>query len=120
MADTDPTSKTTVERVRSIAKHLSSLPDDDLQVSIDDAYQEVKDRHVPSQYFERLNRYLAAHFASLNVRRAQSERVGPTQRSYSNSQLDTNKGLDATPYGQEYKRLLKRIDGSGGLNLVVI
>ncbi|MFT8928524.1 MAG: DUF4054 domain-containing protein [Sporolactobacillus sp.] len=120
MADTDPTNKTTVARVRSIAKHLSSMSDDDLQVSIDDAYQEVTDRSVPSQYIERLTRYLAAHFASLNVRQSESERVGPMQRTFANRQMNDSKGLDMTTYGQEYKRLLKRIDGSNGLNLVVI
>lgn len=101
---------TTVERVRAIAKHLKYIDSENLQIFIDDAIQEVSDANVPANHKERLQRYLAAHLATLDIRR-------PTQ--YSAADLSINypamsalaKDLERTQYGQEYKRLLNRIRG---------
>lgn len=124
MTDIDPTKPPTPARVRSIAKHLSSMSDDDLQVFIEDAYQEIVDTTgVKSIYYERLTRWLAAHYASLNIRQANVERVGPVQRQYNLSRTggETGKpGIQSTPYGLEYDRLMKRLTGRGRLNLTVI
>lgn len=124
MADIDPTSKPTLDRVRSIAKHLRQMSDVDLQVSIDDAYQEVIDTTgVNPNYYERLSRWLAAHYASLNQRQANVERVGPITREYnlSRSGGETGaSGVQSTPYGLEYLRLMRRLTGRGRLNLTVI
>lgn len=102
MANTD------VARVRSIAKHLTTLSDDQLQVFIDDAYQEVTDLKVKEEYVEKLTRYLAAHLASLNVRQTQSESVGPMRKTYTTQSINNNTGLGSTPYGQEYDRLVRK------------
>lgn len=111
---------TTPERVRSIAKHLSSLNDDELQIIIDDAYQEVKSLGINEEYEERLTRYLAAHLGSLNVRQTQSESVGPMRKDYSTQSINNNTWLSATPYGQEYERLKNRLTAKSRINLTVI
>ncbi|MEK3645827.1 DUF4054 domain-containing protein [Aeribacillus sp. FSL M8-0235] len=111
---------TTPERVRSIAKHLSALTDDELQIIIDDAYQEVKSLGIQEEYEERLNRYLAAHLGSLNIRQTQSESVGPMRKDYSTQSINNNTGLSATPYGQEYERLKNRLTAKSRINLTVI
>ncbi len=98
---------TTPLRVKSIAKHLTSLSDEQVLVLIEDATAEVLALPVKEEYKERLARYLAAHYGSLNVRQAQSETVGPLKRSYTSDAIDRSKGLDGTSYGQEYLRLLK-------------
>ncbi|MFX3616228.1 MAG: DUF4054 domain-containing protein [Sporolactobacillus sp.] len=129
MADTDPantvdpTQPTTPDRVRSIAHHLISMSDADLQLCIDDAFQEIVDTtDVNSKYYERLSRYLAAHYASLNVRQANVEHVGPIQREYNLSRTGGEtgaNGVQSTPYGLEYLRLMRRLTGRGRLNLAV-
>lgn len=124
MADIDPTLKPTPVRVRSIAKHLSSMSDDDLQVFIDDAYFEVTTTTGAKPiYYELLSRWLAAHLASLNVRQANVERVGPVQREYNLSRTGGEtgaNGVQSTPYGLQYQKLMKRLTGRGRLNLTVI
>ncbi|MGG1291377.1 DUF4054 domain-containing protein [Bacillus smithii] len=111
---------TSPERVRAIAKHLSSLTDDQLQIIIDDAYQEVKSLGVKEEYEERLTRYLAAHLGSLNIRQTQSESIGTMRKSYSTQSIDNNTGLNVTPYGQEYERLKNRLTAKSRINLTVI
>lgn len=111
---------TSPERVRAIAKHLSSLTDDQMQIIIDDAYQEVKSLGVKEEYEERLTRYLAAHLGSLNIRQTQVESVGPMRKSYSTQSIDNNTGLQVTPYGQEYERLKNRLTAKSRINLTVI
>lgn len=96
---------TTPEKVKAIARHLSSLTDEQVSVLIEDASLEVSELPVKEKYKERLARYLAAHYGSLNVRQAQSETVGPLKRTFTSSTIDSNKGLEATPFGQEYARL---------------
>ncbi|RID87059.1 DUF4054 domain-containing protein [Peribacillus asahii] len=98
---------TTPEKVKSIAKHLSSLSDEQVLLLIEDAQLEVEELDVADKYKEKLTRYLAAHYGSLGKRQAQSETVGPIKRTFTSSAIDSSKGLDATPFGQEYQRLLK-------------
>lgn len=110
---------TTVEKVKAIAKHLSSLTDEQVLLLIDDASLEVSELKVKDEYKEKLTRYLAAHYGSLNIRQTQSETVGPIRRSFTSSSVDQNKGLDSTPYGQEYARLIKKYSPKR-INLMVI
>lgn len=107
-------------RVKSIAKHLKVMSDEDLEVFIDDAYQEVKTLGIKESDEERLTRYLAAHLASLDIRQTQSESVGPMKKTYTIQSIDTNKGLSSTPYGQEYDRLMRKLTGRSSLKLTVI
>lgn len=109
--------KTTPERVRAIAKHLVALSDDELNVVIDDAFMEVQTHKVKEANDERLNRYLAAHLGSLNVRQSSSEKVADLSMTYESH--FSGKGLELTPYGQEYKRLLVQY-AKPKLNLTVI
>jgi len=99
-------SATTVDRVIAIAEHLSTMSADSLQIFIDDAIQEVNDSGMLEQYKERAQRYLAAHLASMNKRRASSQSVSDVSVSY-----DSTVGLelDGTSYGQEYARLLRKV-----------
>lgn len=110
---------TTSEKVKSIAKHLSSLTDDQVLLLIEDATLEVEQLKVDQKYKEKLTRYLAAHYGSLNARQTQSETVGPVKRSYTSGSIDNRKGLETTPYGQEYQRLAK-LYSPKKLNLMVL
>lgn len=110
---------TTIEKVKAIAKHLSSLTDEQVLLLIEDASLEVSEIKVKDTYKEKLTRYLAAHYGSLNIRQTQSETVGPIRRSYTSANIDDKKGLDSTPYGQEYQRLIK-LYGPRKINLMVI
>ncbi|MDF2657768.1 MAG: hypothetical protein K0Q94_559 [Paenibacillus sp.] len=110
---------TTPARVRSIARHLAVLTDEQLQIHIDDAYQDVTETYKikNESYHERLTRYLAAHLATLDVRRATSQRVSDMAKTFDS--LAKGEGLKQTEYGQEFLRLLGQADGSK-INLVVI
>lgn len=110
---------TTPDKVKAIAKHLSSLTDEQVLLLIEDASMEVSELPVKEKYKERLTRYLAAHYGSLNVRQTQSETVGPLKRSFSSDSIDTSKGLDGTSFGQEYARL-KLLYSPKKLNLLVL
>ena len=110
---------TTPDKVKAIAKHLSSLPDEQVLLLIADASLEVSDLKVDGKYKEKLTRYLAAHYGSLNVRQTQSETVGPIKRSYTSGNIDDRKGLDSTTYGQEYARLVKKYSPKS-INLMVL
>lgn len=110
---------TTVEKVKSIAKHLRVLTDDEVLLLIEDASLEVSELKVADKYKEKLTRYLAAHYGSLNTRQAQSETVGPIKRTFTSSAIDTSKGLDSTPFGQEYLRMLG-LYKKKEINLVVV
>jgi hypothetical protein len=119
----ESTSPTTPVRVKSIAKHLNIMSDEDLQIFIDDAYQEVLTTGAKEEYHERLTRYLAAHMASINVRQANEESVGPLTKIYNLSRASGETGKGAfmlTPYGEEYDRLMRRVTGRGRLNLTVV
>ena len=110
---------TTPDKVKSIAKHLSSLSDDHVLLLIEDASLEVFELPIKVIYKEKCTRYLAAHYGSLNVRQTQSETVGPVKRSYTSGNIDDRKGLDSTPYGQEYARLVKKYSRKS-INLMVL
>lgn len=110
---------TTPEKVKSIAKHLEPLTDTQVLLLIEDATLEVEELKVDQKYKEKLTRYLSAHYGSLSERQAQSETVGPIKRTFTSSAIETSKGLDATPFGQEYQRLLKLYQPKK-INLTVI
>lgn len=110
---------TTVEKVKAIARHLSSLTDEQVLLLIEDASLEVSELSVKDGYKEKLTRYLAAHYGSLNIRQTQSETVGPVRRSYTSANIDDRKGFDSTPYGQEYARLVQKYSPKK-INLMVI
>lgn len=110
---------TTIDKVKAIATHLQVLTDEQVSLLIDDATLEVSELKVDDKYKEKLTRYLSAHYGSLNQRQAQSETVGPIKRTFTSSAIDASKGLDATPFGQEYARLLK-LYSKKTINLVVI
>lgn len=107
MADTTPA------KVKAIAKHLNKVEDPTLQMYIDDAKLELADKAVPETYEEKLQRYLAAHFATIDFRRPQTQRIGDLQTSYTgiDTQATSDPGLESTQYGQEYKRLWRKING---------
>lgn len=107
---------TTVDKVKAIAKHLKNLSDEDIQMYIDDAILEVKEYRIADKYKERLQRYLAAHLASLDIRREESRSFEGASVTYSTSE-SSGKELDSTSYGQEFKRLLRKAQG---LRLTVI
>jgi len=114
MADTTP------EKVRNIAKHLKKVDDSTLGMYIDDAKLEIERHKVADKYQEKLQRYLAAHFATLDYRRPDTQKIGDLQTSYKSPDGDTkSSGLDGTEYGKEFGRLLKIALGSRGINLVV-
>jgi hypothetical protein len=105
MADTSP------YNVKAIAKHLASVEDMVIQMYIDDAVLEVADQKPPAKYEEKMQRYLAAHFATLDKRRPESQRVDGLQTNYKAGSPE-DRGLNATEYGQEYQRLLKQSKGT--------
>lgn len=100
---------TTVSRVRGIARHLAKLSDEDIQMYINDASLEVPPS-IGNTYKERMVRYLAAHLATLNVRRATSQSVSDISHSFNAA---TGHGLLSTEYGQEYLRLQRKATGAG-------
>lgn len=111
--------KTTPDKLLMIANHLNGLTTEALQQYIDDAFLEVEDMKVKEEHEEILSRYLAAHFASLNVRRVVSMKADVLSQTYSN-EATAGRGLDSTVYGQEFKRLSKRYGGRPRLNMVVV
>lgn len=112
---------TTPDKIRSIAKHLRSLSDGDLNLYIEDAKAELDEEKIPDKYRERLQRYLSAHLASLNVRRVASQKVDGMSQTFSNSDRTSveSMGLDSTPYGQEFARLMKKYTSRPSLKLTV-
>jgi len=100
---------TTKDKVRAIASHLDTMSDDALDVIIDDAIMEVAALGVSPTYHERLQRWLTAHLATLNVRRGTSKSAGDVSVSY--TAVAAGPGLMATEYGQEYQRLLNKLYG---------
>lgn len=112
---------TTPERVRGMGKELVPLTDDQLNMYIEDASLEVSSLTVPEEHKERLTRYLAAHLAFMSMKRVVKEKLDVIERQYSDSA--SAEGLNSTPYGQEYLRLVSNLSGSSKrpkLNLVVL
>lgn len=98
--------ETTEEKVLAIASHLKDLDSTTIQMYIDDANDELSGTVLAGN--ERVERYLAAHFGTLNVRRAERESVENISVSYNT--LD-GEGLERTEYGQEVKRLFNKEAG---------
>lgn len=98
---------TTVSKVRAIANHLEVLDDSTIEMYIDDAKSELDS--IPDDKQERLQRYLAAHYATLNIRRPDSEQIGNDINTQYNA--DHGEGLARTEYGQEVDRILKKLTG---------
>ncbi len=96
---------TTPDRVKMTAPHLKSVPNEELQVFIDDAVEEVSKLSIKNK--ERAQRYLTAHLATLAYPLSYKESVGEISRSVFRPK---EKGLGRTEYGEEYGRLIS----SGG------
>lgn len=107
---------TTPERVRSMGKEFTSMTDDQLNMYIEDASLEVSYLSVPENQKERLTRYLAAHLATVNVKKVVREKVDVIERQYSDVGAI---GLESTPYGQEFQRILESTQKKT-INLMVI
>lgn len=103
----------TPERIRSIAKHLKKVQDEVLQIYIDDAKLEIQSKKVSKRYHEKLQRYLAAHLATLDYRRPSTQKIGDLQTSYSSNNQDQQQdSLESTEYGREYDRIMNIAQGS--------
>lgn len=115
MADSTP------QKVRAIAKHLNKVEEETLQMYIGDAKLELEKHKVHTKFQEKLQRYLAAHFATLDYRRPETQKIGDLQTSYkAPDETTTSHGITGTEYGNEYERLLKIALGPRGINLVVV
>ena len=103
MTDTIPA------RVRAIASNLVGKTDDELQIFVDDAIMEVAEvKSLPTSMRERAQRYLAAHLATLDTRRESSRSLGQFSVSYESDKSGGGSMLYATPYGQEYLRIIRK------------
>ncbi|WP_026702858.1 DUF4054 domain-containing protein [Salibacterium aidingense] len=110
--------KTSPEKVQSIAQHLNSLDSSTIQMYIDDAALEVEEHSVPAKYVEKMERYLAAHFATIDYRRPETETIGDLSTSYKSPREQTSgSGLGITEYGQEFQRIRQK---AKGFRLVVL
>ncbi|AKG05526.1 hypothetical protein AAV35_012705 [Salimicrobium jeotgali] len=108
---------TTADKVKSIATHLDTMPNESIDIYIEDASLEVSSSGIKERYQERAARYLAAHMASLNVRQASTQKVGEVSQTFSGA---AGGGISATPYGEEYKRILSKFKARPSLNLTVL
>ncbi|CAM4012508.1 DUF4054 domain-containing protein [Mesobacillus zeae] len=112
---------TTLDRVRSMSKEFASLTDVQLNMLIEDATLEVSSLTIPDDQRERLTRYLAAHLASMDVRKVVKEKVDVIERTYSDSGSGGT-ALESTSFGLEYQRILNSLSGTDRkkLNLTVL
>lgn len=102
---------TTAQRVKAIASNLRSMSDETIHIYIEDAKIEMQSMKYKLELEEKVMRYLAAHFGTLDAPKAVSEKVdGLGSQAFSDTTAD-KKGLYATPYGQEVARLLKKSHG---------
>jgi len=101
---------TTVDKVLAIAPHLEELPTETMEMYIDDAIEELSGTSLADS--EKAQRYLAAHFGTLNVRRPVSEKVENISVDYAEGTAE-DVGLNLTTYGREYARI---IGNEKGLN----
>jgi len=103
---------TTVAAVRAIAPHLSNIPNDTIQMYIDDAKTEMETlQYKPSQE-EKIMRYLAAHYATLSFPVVKSESLDGLGSQNYVIPGEGKEDLSATAYGQEVARMLKK-SGNG-------
>ncbi|WP_416730299.1 DUF4054 domain-containing protein [Fictibacillus sp. JL2B1089] len=105
-------------RIKSMGKELNKLTDDQLDMYIEDASLEVSSLNVKPEQVERLTRYLAAHLATVSIRKVVKEKVDSLERTYASS--GESVGLDTTPFGQEFQRILNSLRGRKTLNLTVL
>jgi len=99
---------TTIARVKLIASHLRELSDEEIQIFIDDAKIEMKDYSLDDEVEEKAQRYLTAHLATINNRRAVSEEIkGELSVDYVKGSTSKEKGLESTKYGAKYKEVLQ-------------
>ncbi len=102
---------TTAVRVKSIASNLKNMEDSTIDMYIEDAKIEMQSMKYKATFEEKIMRYLAAHFATLDAPKAVSEKIdGLGSQSFSDSTAGEN-DLYSTPYGQEVARLLKKSNG---------
>lgn len=100
---------TTVKRVRAIANHLNEVEDEQIEMYIEDAKVEMSDLEYKELYEEKIQRYLAAHYATIDVRRVQREKMEDMSLTFESSRLVKGKDfLETTKYGQEVIRLLEK------------
>lgn len=102
----------TSAEVLLIAPELSGMSVDQWADVIADVYTEIVVENWPSEAkANRAAKYLAAHLATMNTRRAgaggpvQSRTVGSVSTTY--AAVAGAIDLTATSYGQEFKRLLR-------------
>lgn len=98
------------EDVRKIARHLKLLSDDDLTQSIRDAeawyIKKVKRKTGDTELIDMLTRYLAAHYATINLRRPDSQSLDGMNKSIS---VPKDMGLEQTEYGQMAKDIMDEL-----------
>lgn len=103
---------TNIERVKLNAKHLERVSDRTLQLCIDDAHEIYIKPYLSSftggqeNSLETVERYLAIHLATLNIRRPDSESLAGMTKSIS---LPKDEGLSLTEYGQTAKKLASQL-----------
>jgi hypothetical protein len=101
---------TTIERVRLNAAHLRQVPDDTLNLCIEDAHEMYIAPHlgkVGNVKLEIIERFLAIHFATLNIRRPDNENLtGVGSKSVN---VPKGEDLEQTEYGQTAKKLAKQL-----------
>lgn len=102
--------QTTVSKVRSIASHLSKLSDQSIELYIEDAVIELEDWEYDDKYNEKMERYMAAHFATLDHPKPTTEQLtGTGMKNYPNR--TGKEGLQVTEYGKELLRIMKKSQG---------
>lgn len=95
---------TTASKVKAIARHLNDLDDSTIEMYIEDAQNELKETALEDN--EKAQRYLAAHFGTIDIRRTKNEKIESLNKSYSS--LEDKEGLKNTKYGQEVIRLANK------------
>ncbi|AJI23181.1 hypothetical protein BG04_1443 [Priestia megaterium NBRC 15308 = ATCC 14581] len=110
--------KTTPEIIQKTAEHLASMSPDVLEIFIDDATLEVENLDVSEDNKQRLIRYYATHLATIKAQTVKRKKLDVMETEYNVS--NTAVGLESTPYGQEYSRLLKKLTKRNSINLTVI
>ena len=107
---------TTVAAVRGIVPHLAKIPDETIQMYIEDAKLEMQSLKYSPRYEEKIMRYLASHYAALSFPVVKSESLDGLGSQDYIVPGDGKEGLSATAYGQEVARILKK----SGYGMIVI
>ena len=102
--------ETTVDKVRGIASHLKKVSDTNIDTYISDAVLELEGYSYDDKYQEKLERYLAAHFATLDHPKPTSKDLDGLG-SHKYPDRTGKEGLKLTEYGQEVLRVLKKQNG---------